>query len=97
MEPAVIEVINGPPGQSPAELLKWLKGVRAAPLDDRCFRLAQEFWSQYSADMSPLTGSDPEFESLCARHWARGRKVRSVPNDYYVISAPCGVPLGCVR
>lgn len=47
-----------------------LKGVRSAPTDDRCFRLAQAFWSQYSAVMSPLTAGDADFEPLCVKHWA---------------------------
>jgi len=30
MDPAVIDAINGPPGETPAELLKWLKALREA-------------------------------------------------------------------
>ncbi|MFO1096193.1 MAG: phosphotransferase [Planctomycetaceae bacterium] len=46
-----------------------LKGVRAAPADDRCFRLAHAFWARYSADMTALTAGHPDFETSCVRHW----------------------------
>lgn len=47
-----------------------LKGVRAAPDDDRCFTFAQRFWSSYAAAMSPCIESVPDYEVMCVRHWA---------------------------
>jgi 5-methylthioribose kinase len=46
-----------------------LKGVRAAPDDDRCFTFAERFWMAYSAAMSPLMATVPDYELWCVRHW----------------------------
>jgi len=47
-----------------------LKGVRAAPEDDRCFTFAQRFWTAYATAMSPRIATVPDYEALCVRHWA---------------------------
>jgi 5-methylthioribose kinase len=46
-----------------------LKGVRAAPDDQRCFDFAERFWTAYSAAMSPLIATVPDYERQCVRHW----------------------------
>jgi aminoglycoside phosphotransferase (APT) family kinase protein len=46
-----------------------LKGVRAAPNDDRCFTFAERFWTAYSAAMAPLMATVPDYELWCVRHW----------------------------
>lgn len=47
-----------------------LKGVRAAPDDERCFEFAERFWIAYANGMSPLMAAVPDYEALCVRHWA---------------------------
>jgi 5-methylthioribose kinase len=46
-----------------------LKGVRAGAADDRCFALAQRFWTTYITAMSPLIAADDSFEQRCVTHW----------------------------
>jgi 5-methylthioribose kinase len=47
-----------------------LKGVRAAPGDERCFDFAERFWIAYSTAVAPLLATVPDYEALCVRHWA---------------------------